>query len=328
MSGLQVICEITGVPMRATSYVLILWLSVAGLSGFADSVMMIRAAGQHPIGFSGPVSPATMDPNKAPSEFNHHIAGWALIGVGFLVVASLLFPDLGALRCAWPALFLLAGLFLALWSDAEIWPRGNLNWAWLLHHDHEAGQHKIYALLLVAMAVVEYLRVRGSLSRFWATWTFCILAIFGAALLLVHDHTAGSGANSPEARAYFIDPDLGPDGNPPAPHASDPMPGMDHAMMASDHVDMPMDHSGIDYTSISIGHDSAFSNALSSDRHHHMTPSMLLVEREHFWFMIVGLGVALFKLISDGKFWHRRFIPYVWPSGMVLLGILLVLYKE
>ena len=98
--------------------------------------------------------------------------------------------------------------------------------------------------------------------------------------------------------------------------------------MASDHVDMPMDHSSIDYSSISIGHDSALSNALSSDHHHHMTPSMLLVEREHFWFMIVGLGVALFKLISDGKFWHRRFVPYVWPSGMVLLGILLVLYQE
>ena len=328
MSGLQVICEITGVPMRATSYVLILWLSIAVLSGFADSVMMIRAAGQHPIGFSGPVSPAPMDPNKAPSEFNHHIAGWALIGVGFLVVASLILPHLGALRCAWPVLFLLAGLFLALWSDAEIWPRGNLNWAWLLHHDHEAGQHKIYALLLIAIAVVEYRRARGSLSRFWGTWTFCILAVFGAALLLVHDHTAGSGANSPEAHAYFINPDLGPDGNPPAPRASDPVPGMDHAMMASDHVDTAMDHSGIDYSSISIRHDSTLSSALSSGHHHHMTPSMLLVEREHFWFMIVGLGVALFKLISDGKFWHRRIIPYVWPSGMVLLGILLVLYKE
>jgi hypothetical protein len=55
---------------------------------------------------------------------------------------------------------------------------------------------------------------------------------------------------------------------------------------------------------------------------------MLLVEREHFWFMMVGLGVALFKLISDGEFWRRRIVPYVWPSGMVLLGILLVFYRE
>src|SRR6478752_2717976 len=146
--------------MRATSHVLILWLSLAGLGGFADSVIMVRVSGQHPIA-SGPVSLASVDPNKAPSEFNHHIAGWTLIGVGSLVLASFFSPNLRALRYVWPALFLLAGMFLALWSDGEIWPRGNLNWAWLLHHDQEAGQHKIYALLLIAIAVVEYLRARG-----------------------------------------------------------------------------------------------------------------------------------------------------------------------
>jgi len=59
-----------------------------------------------------------------------------------------------------------------------------------------------------------------------------------------------------------------------------------------------------------------------------MTLSMVLVAREHFWFMIVGVSIALFKLISDGKFWRRPFIPYLWPSSMVLLGILLVLYQE
>jgi hypothetical protein len=55
---------------------------------------------------------------------------------------------------------------------------------------------------------------------------------------------------------------------------------------------------------------------------------MLLVEREHFWFVIVGLGVALFKLVSDGQFWRRRFVAYVWPGGMMLLGLLLVFYRE
>jgi hypothetical protein len=314
--------------MRATSYVLILWLSVAGLGGVADSVIMVRASGQHLIAVSDPVSPASVDPNKAPSEFNHHIAGWALIGVGSLVLASFLSPNLRALRYVWPALFLLAGLFLALWSDGEIWPRGNLNWAWLVHHDQEAGQHKIYALLLIAIAVVEYLRARGSLNRFWGTWTFCILSIVGAALLLVHDHTAGSGANSPEARAYLVDPAFGPDGKLPAPQASHLMPGMDRSMMDMDHGGMPMDHSGMDHSSMRTGDDPDLTNTPSSSHHHHMTPSMMLVEREHFWFMIVGLGVALFKLISDGKFWRGRFVPYAWPSGMVLLGVLLVFYQE
>ena len=318
--------------MRATGYVLILWLSVAGLSGFADSVITVRASGEHLVA-SDPVSLAPVDPNKAPSEFNHHIAGWALIGVGFLVLGPFLSPNLRALRYVWPALFLLAGLFLALWSDGEIWPRGNLSWAWLVHHDHEAAQHKIYALLLISIAVVEYLRAFRFLNRFWSAWAFCILAIVGASLLLVHDHTAGSGANSPEARAYLVDPAFGPDGKLPAPQASDPMPGMDHATMVMDHGAMPMDHSGMDHssmdhTSMRTGDDPAPPNTPSPSHHHHMTPSMMLVEREHFWFMIVGLSVALFKLISDGKFWRERFVPYAWPSGMILLGVLLVFYQE
>src|SRR6201993_2849671 len=190
--------------MRAVNCILILWLSLAGLGGFANRVVMTRTFGQHFTSVSGPGSSEPVDPNRAPSEFNHHVAGWALIGVGFLVLASFVSPDLRALRYVWPALFLLAGLFLAVWSDAEIWPRGNLSWAWLLHHDQEAGQHKIYALLLIALGLVEYLRLRGSLNRFWRTWTFSILAIAGAAFLLVHDQTATSGATSPEAPPYLL----------------------------------------------------------------------------------------------------------------------------
>ncbi len=314
--------------MRATSYVLILWLSLAALGVFADNGIIISAFGQDQITVSGPVSLSSEDPDKALSEFNHHVAGWALVGVGFLVLASFLSPDLRALRYLWPALFVFAGLFLALWSDAEIWPRGNLSWAWLLHHDQEAGQHKIYALFLISMGVVEYLRVCGFLNRFWGAWTFSILAIVGAALLLVHDHTASSGASSPEARAYLVNPMLDPDGNPPAPHVSDPMPGMHHSIMNLDHSGMPMDRSNMDHSSMPDGNHPALTNTLLAGNHHNMTLSMLLVEREHFWFMIVGLAVALFKLVSDGEFWHRRFVSYVWPSAMVLLGILLVVYRE
>ena len=314
--------------MRGIASNLILWLSLAVFVGFAENVLMAQPPGQNPNAVSGPLAPASVDPNKAPSEFNHHVAGWALMGVGLLVLASFLSPDLRTLRYVWPVLFLLTGLFMALWSDAEIWPRGNMNWAWLLHHDKEAGQHKIYALLLITMGVIEVLRAGGSLNRFWSAWAFSILAVVGATMLLVHDHTAGSGANSLEARVYLINPALGPDGKPPAPHESDPMPGMDHSTMDMDHSDVPMDASSMDHSSMLTGIDPALTNNPSSGHHHHMTPSMLLVEREHFWFMIVGLGVALFKLISDGEFWRRRIVPYVWPSGMVLLGILLVFYRE
>jgi hypothetical protein len=314
--------------VRGTSYVLILWLSLAALGGFADNVIIVPALGQDRITAPGPVSPSSEDPDKALSEFNHHVAGWVLIGIGLLVLASFLSPDLRALRYLWPALFVFAGLFLAIWSDAEIWPRGNLSWAWLLHHDQEAGQHKVYALVLIAMGFVEYLRLCGSLNRFWGAWTFSILAIAGAAFLLVHDHTASSGVTLPEARAYLVNPTLDPDGNPPAHFVPDPKPDIDDSITDLDHSGMHMDHSTMDHSSMPMGNDPALASTPLPANHHHMTFSMLLVKREHFWFMIVGLGVALFKLVSDGEFWRRSFIPYVWPSAMVLLGILLVVYRE
>src|SRR5215469_16444682 len=144
-----------------------------------------------------------VDPNKGPSELNHHIAGWALIGVGLLALTSFLWPKPEGHRFLWPALFVLAGFYLALWSDGEIWPRGNLNWLWLLQHDAEARQHKIYSILLVAIGAIEYVRMRGSLPRFWRTWAFPIMAALGSGMLLIHDHSAGSGAHSPEAQAYL-----------------------------------------------------------------------------------------------------------------------------
>jgi cell division protein FtsW (lipid II flippase) len=306
--------------MRVTIYVLILWLSLAGLGAFAADVIRIEASSQHLIAVPRLASSAS-DPNRAPSEFNHHMAGLALIVAGLLVFASYLSPDLRALRYVWPALFLLAGLFLAIWSDAEIWPRGNLSWVWLLHHDQEARQHKIYALLLVTLGLVEYLRSRTSLNRFCRAWAFPMLAVVGAAFLLVHDHTAGSGAISPEARAYLVNPALDPDGNPFAPLASDSIPVSGNSMMDTG-------NSGMHHEFMPMGDDLTPTDTPSTAPHHHMTPSMLLVEREHFWFMILGVTVALFKLVSDAEFWRRRFVPYVWPCGMVLLGISLVLYRE
>jgi hypothetical protein len=315
--------------VRPASFVLVLWLSLAAVGGIANRGVIAQDSGQNLMALSSAVSAVSVDPNKAPSEFNHHIAGWALIGVGCLVLLSFMSTNLRSLRYFWPALFVLMGLFLALWSDAEIWPRGNLTWVWLLHHDQEAGQHKIYALLLIIIGIVEYLRARDSLNRFWRAWAFPVLAIMGAAFLLIHDHTASSGATSAEARAYLINPALGPDGERPILHVSDPMPGMDHSMMGLDHASMTMEGARGEDSSTPIGDNPALTNTSSADHHHHkMTPSMLLVEREHFWFMIVGLGVALFKLVSDGEIWRRRFLPYVWPAGMMLLGVLLVLYRE
>ena len=274
------------------------------------------------------------DPNKGPSEFNHHIAGWALIGVGLLALANLFSPRSRPKNYVWPALFILAGFFLALWSDGEIWPRGNVSWFWLLHHDAEARQHKVYSLLLIAIGTVEYFRIRGSLPRIWKRWAFPIIAIIGAVMLLIHDHTSGSGVHSPEVQAYLVDPDLDVDGNPRGLSLGTTLAaGIDDlhrsTLSCCDFMTAsPMDtgHMQMDHSQMEMHASTA--SPVSTSHHHLMTASMLRVERQHLWFMIVGLGIVLFKFFSDSGLFRSRLVSCIWPSCTMLLGVLLIVYRE
>jgi hypothetical protein len=91
--------------MHAISYVLVLRVSLAGLDGPVGNVLMAEASGQHIVAVSTSASLPSVDPNKAPSELNHHIAGWALIGVGILVLVTFVYPNLRPLRYFWPLYF-------------------------------------------------------------------------------------------------------------------------------------------------------------------------------------------------------------------------------
>jgi len=252
-----------------------------------------------------------------------------------LVLTGFLSPRFETHRYLWPALFILAGLYLALWSDGEIWPRGNLNWLWLLHHDAEARQHKVYSLLLVTIGVIEYARIRGSLTRFWRTWAFPLLAVMGAGMLLLHDHTGGSGARSPEAEAYLVNPAFDVDGKPrtasSAKDDADNSLDQQHPLQATSDSGMtaaPMAHGAMLMDPSPMTMAVSTGDSVSGSRHHIMTDSMLRVERQHMWFLTVGLSIALFKFISDGEFFRNRMVPYMWPTCMLLLGFMLVLYRE
>src|SRR5580765_7246491 len=160
-------------------------LLLAGLSLGVPQLRSLTPADQHS---AVTASSVLVDPDKAASEMNHHVAGLILILIGTMVICGHRYKKLAFVQQLWPLLFIAAGAFLAVWSDAEIWPRGNLNWTWLLQHDAEARQHKIYAILLIAIGVIEYLRARARLSRKWAPWAFPVLAIFGGVFLFFHDH--------------------------------------------------------------------------------------------------------------------------------------------
>jgi copper resistance protein D len=62
--------------------------------------------------------------------------------------------------------------------------------------------------------------------------------------------------------------------------------------------------------------------------HMMMTESMAKIKRQHLWFSIVGLSVMLFKFLSDGSYWRRSFVPFLWPVCISILGVLLILYTE
>ena len=268
------------------------------------------------------VSATEQDPNKPASELNHHLAGYALVAIGALVIAGYSSEKLRPLQLVWPFLFVAAGLFLAAWSDAEIWPRGNLSWRFLIHHDLEARQHKIYAILLILIGIIEYLRARGKLGRFWRISAFPLLALVGAVLLLFHDHGATSGASSPEARQYLVSAEV----TTRPEESRDSMPGMHHHESKADSSRLA-DQSGtspsMDQGNTMLGHDANNPSASS----HVMSGGMIRVEREHFWFTVVGLAVALFKFLSDALK-RRSFVLRLWPGFVTLLGVLLVLYRE
>jgi hypothetical protein len=264
------------------------------------------------------------DPNKPASELNHHLAGYALIAIGALVIAGYSSEKLRPLQLVWPFLFVAAGLFLAAWSDAEIWPRGDLSWRFLIHHDLEARQHKIYAILLILIGIIEYLRVRGKLSRFWRISAFPLLALVGAILLLFHNHGATSGASLPEARQYMV---LGEVAARPE-ESPNSMPGMHHHASKPDSSRVTA-QSGTSASMEQASHGMPGHDANNPSPHsHQMSEGMLKVERQHFWFTVVGLAVALFKFVSDGELWRRSLMLHLWPGCVTLLGVLLVLYTE
>src|SRR5262245_44660542 len=130
--------------------------------------------------------------DKRESEFNHHLSGFLLILAGALIfMEDRLARRLPQVRYAWPFCFLLAGLFILAFSDTELWPFGPQSWLYGISTDHEVLQHKLFAVILLGLGVIETLRIRGTLKGAWASWIFPIVAVSGAILLLFHSHEAG-----------------------------------------------------------------------------------------------------------------------------------------
>lgn len=103
-------------------------------------------------------------------------------------------PELSAWRASFGLsafCFLAGGLFLLLFSDAEIWPLGPQTPWYAITHDVEDLQHKLFALSLLGLGLVEYERLRRRWHTALTAWVFRIAGLARAALLLFHSHAAG-----------------------------------------------------------------------------------------------------------------------------------------
>jgi len=129
---------------------------------------------------------------KRESEFNHHLAGLLVLVAGLVILADGSIRHHWALaRHVWPICFLVSGIFLLVFSDTELWPFASQSWYFGLTHHMEVLQHKLFAVLLLALGVIEMKRARGTLNARWSGWVFPLVATAGSFMLLFHEHRAG-----------------------------------------------------------------------------------------------------------------------------------------
>jgi len=128
---------------------------------------------------------------KRESEGNHHLIGFFLVLSGLFILAQDgLEKKFSVLAYAWPTCFLLSGAFVLVYSDTELWPFGPKPWIQGTITNPEVIQHKIFAVLLLVVGLIEVERVRRGLKGVWV-WVFPALALAGSVLLLCHSHHAG-----------------------------------------------------------------------------------------------------------------------------------------
>ena len=193
---------------------------------------------------------------KQESEANHHLAGFLVLVAGLLILADgSIRRRWAAARHVWPICFLISGAFLLVFSDTELWPFASQSWYFGLTHHMEVLQHKVFAVLLLAVGVIELQRARGILKARWSGWVFPLVAATGSVLLLFHDHQAG--------------------------------------MTGPNHMEL-----------------------------------MHRIQSEHYSFAVTGLGIALSKGLAEAPFEWRPFFERLFPTLLVVLGALLLVYVE
>jgi putative copper resistance protein D len=126
---------------------------------------------------------------KAWSEYNHHWAGILVLAIGLLALIAQ--AGHAAWARNWPLAFLGLAVFLFLRSDPEVWPLGP-NGFWVTFLDPEVLLHRIFVLLVIALAVFEWRVQTSRVASSSVSLVFPMLVAVSGALLLTHSHTLGN----------------------------------------------------------------------------------------------------------------------------------------
>jgi putative copper resistance protein D len=130
-------------------------------------------------------------------EFNHHVGGvvvLVLAGLTWLEVLGI--GQTAAVRLAWPSCLILIGLYNVILSDRFAWPIGSSGLIEILSNP-EILQHKVLAVMVLALGLIELLRRLGRVTHNTAwLYLFYGMAVLTASILMVHDLGAGPHTHS------------------------------------------------------------------------------------------------------------------------------------
>ena len=129
------------------------------------------------------------DADRAWSEYNHHTAGFFVLTMGVLAIASR--TRWGGWARHWPLIFLGLAAFLFVRNDPGSWPLGPMG-VWESMQYPEVLQHRLAVLLLVIFAIFEWGVRTGRIRSQRAALVFPLLCVAGGALLLTHSHASFS----------------------------------------------------------------------------------------------------------------------------------------
>jgi hypothetical protein len=122
------------------------------------------------------------------SIYNHRVSGWFILFWGIAAfVAGLQWPRRTWWRYVSPMMLFGLAEFLFFRNDPESWPIGPLSLSASLQNE-EIFQHRVFLLLILAIAVVELLRAAERLPVPLAKYALPGLAVFGGIYLFFHKH--------------------------------------------------------------------------------------------------------------------------------------------